>query len=223
MPGQCGDAGMMRFLTEFGLGKTNDPAASVARHVDHLGQFLDRLAAEASERVEGRIIRIVARSPESAPLLALAQLGPRVVAVGARTRIVLARLEPAPLLQDLVRSLGAACREADDAPALRWAKNPCLLDAHEQMTFGPAWCWSGDMMKRDSAKKNGLDLFEEDVHTARLGRAAFDALWMASAPVPAARLRGVPDRLLAQLGSSMEVAGAGCETQRMEARPLTWH
>ncbi len=214
---------MMRFLTELDLGKTNDPAASVARHVDHLGQFIDRLSTEMPEKPEGRIIRVVARSPESAPLLALAQLGPRVVASGARTRIVLGRLEPATLLQELVRALGASCRETDDAPALRWAKNPCLLDAHEQMTFGPAWCWSGDMMKRDAAKKNGLDLFEEDVHTARLGRAAFDALWMASAPVPAARLRGVPDRLLAQLGSSMDEEGASCETHRMEARPLIWH
>jgi hypothetical protein len=214
---------MMRFLAEFGLVKSDDAAASVARHVEHLGHYLDRVIAEGADAPE-LIIRVVARSPESAPLAALSELGPKVRIARARARIVLARLDPAPALQRLTTALGEACREQDAQPALRWAKNPRLLDAHEQMTFGQAWCWSGDMMKRDAGRKNALDLFEEDVHSARLGRAAFDALWMASAAVPEARLRGVPDRLMSQLESVVEGARDSIGAGRADGlRPLTWH
>ena len=68
---------------------------------------------------------------------------------------------------------------------IRWARNPRLLEAHEQVTYGEAMCWSGDAMRRDADKRNALDLVRRGSSGAvRLGRLAFEALWAASSLVP---------------------------------------
>ena len=74
---------------------------------------------------------------------------------------------------------------------IRWARNPRLLDAHEQVTYGETMCWSGDAMRRDADRRNALTLFDEEApDTVRLGRLAFEALWAVSALVPERRLLG---------------------------------
>jgi hypothetical protein len=74
---------------------------------------------------------------------------------------------------------------------IRWARNPRLLDAHEQVTYGDTISWSGDAMRRDADRRNALTLFGEATpDMVRLGRIAFEALWAASSLVPERHLIG---------------------------------
>ena len=82
-------------------------------------------------------------------------------------------------------------RRASAHELIRWARNPRLLDAHEQVTYGDIMCWSGDAMRRDADKRNALTLFDESAGDAvRHGRLAFEALWTSCALVPKGRLMG---------------------------------
>jgi hypothetical protein len=71
------------------------------------------------------------------------------------------------------------------AASVRWAKNPSLLDAHEQLTLGTRMCWTGDCMRRSADRRNALDLFEENsLGSVHLGELAFSSMWTASKPLP---------------------------------------
>ena len=107
-----------------------------------------------------------------------------------RARVILAKLEPEDDLRQLFASLAALAPNEAETALIRWACNQRLLDAHEQVTYGKAMCWSGDAMRRDADKRNPLVLLDLDApDAARRGQLAFKAMWRASADVP------VPSRL----------------------------
>ena len=59
------------------------------------------------------------------------------------------------------------------APAeIRWAKNPRMLDAHEQLVIGPNSTWMGDCMRRDPTKRDAFQSFNVDCPEAA-GRRLF--------------------------------------------------
>ncbi len=110
-------------------------------------------------------------------------------AIGAKA--ILARLDPAEDLRELFASLSELAPREQSGELIRWARNPRLLDAHEQVTYGEIMCWSGDPMRRDADKRNALALFDEGGSVRVMhGRLAFEALWAASAAVPERRLLG---------------------------------
>jgi hypothetical protein len=105
--------------------------------------------------------------------------------------VILAHLDPADELRQLFATLTELSPQAYAADLIRWARNPRLLDAHEQVTYGNSLCWWGDSMRRDAEKRNALSLIEDAAAgTLRLGRLAFEALWSASAIVAERRLVG---------------------------------
>ncbi len=162
--------------------------AELDRHVTMMARFAERLSA-----VEGQApaLTLVVRSAQSAPALAFIAMSDELARAGASAKVVLARLEPEAEMRQLYASL---CRLAPRRPAdklIRWARNPRLLEAHEQVTYGTAMCWSGDAMRRDADRRNALTLFDDAApQTARLGRLAFEALWGACVAVPERRLVG---------------------------------
>jgi hypothetical protein len=105
--------------------------------------------------------------------------------------VILANIEPEDELRQLFAAISELAPNAGAGELIRWARNPRLLDAHEQVTYGEAMCWSGDAMRRDADRRNALTLFDEQApDTVRLGRIAFAALWGASSFVPERRLTG---------------------------------
>jgi hypothetical protein len=134
---------------------------------------------------------LVVRSAVSDPALALISMKEELLAARIRAKVIVAKLDP----EDGVRQLYLALSELSPGnPAdelIRWAKNPRLAEAHEQVTCGHSFCWSGDAIRRDAGKRNSLMLFDEHSPDAmqRLTR-AFLALWNASIAVPRARLSG---------------------------------
>ena len=101
------------------------------------------------------------------------------------------RLEPEEDLRQLFATLSELSPREPAKALIRWARDPRLLDAHEQATYGGSVCWSGDAMRREADKRNGLSLFESAAPEAvRLAQLAFAALWGASTVVTERRLAG---------------------------------
>ena len=87
-------------------------------------------------------------------------------------------------LEPLVR-LGKLDTEAEQAIArwlakaefVRWARDPRLLEAHEQLVLGRTRCWSGDAMRRGATKTDLFESLNEGlVEAANIGRLAFERL-----------------------------------------------
>ena len=145
--------------------------------------------------------------------------------VGLDAKVVLAKLEPQEELRQLFLSLTHLSPRQQPCQLMRWARNPRLLDAHEQVTYGEAVCWSGDAMRREADRRNALTLFNETApELVRLGRLAFDALWAASSPVPE---RHLVDRPAPKPSGSYEQAQAPAAVSpvrpSLQAWPLVRH
>lgn len=158
--------------------------SELRRHLQMIARFVDGAKAGSS-------LTMILRSAGSDPAKALVGMKGALQHAGVSARVILARLEPDDELKQLFAALSGLAPQNAASELIRWARNPRLLDAHEQVTYGEAMCWSGDAMRRDADKRNALALFDEQVpEMVRLGRLAFEALWAASALVPERRLIG---------------------------------
>jgi hypothetical protein len=162
--------------------------ADLNRHLDMLSRCVERARAIGAPSPS---ITMILRTADSPPALILAHMTDTLRRAGAGARAILARLEPEEDLRRLVSSLSELSPSEPAQALIRWARNPRLLDAHEQATYGEDMCWSGDAMRRESDRRNVLALFNEGVpDRMRLGRLAFEALWAISSPVPDRHLNG---------------------------------
>lgn len=156
--------------------------SELRRHLQMMSRFVERAKA-------GFTLTMILRSGGSDPAKALVGMKGALQNAGVSAKVILAKLEPEDDLKQLFASLSALAPQEPAPGLIRWARDPRLFDAHEQVTYGEAMCWSGDPMRRDADKRNALTLFDEEApDTVRLGRLAFEALWAASSPVPERRL-----------------------------------
>ena len=153
------------------------------RHLKMMSRFLESAPPRAS-------LTMVLRSAESDPAKALIGMKGAFQRLDASAQVILAKLEPEDDLKQLFAALSALTPHVPAHDLIRWARNPRFLEAHEQVTYGEAICWSGDAMRREADKRNALVLVEEGSYAARLGRLAFTALWEGSSAIPIRRLVG---------------------------------
>ncbi|MGD9503214.1 MAG: hypothetical protein AB7V40_12095 [Methyloceanibacter sp.] len=154
------------------------------RHIQIMARSLEQAEAGSS-------LTMVLRSPASDPAKALIGLKGALQRVGVGAKVIVARLDPEDELRQLFATLSELAPQLYASDLIRWARNPRLLEAHEQVIYGATMSWSGDAMRRDADRRNVLTLFEEDsADKARLGQLAFAALWAASSPVPERYLTG---------------------------------
>jgi hypothetical protein len=178
--------GTMSILSGSGLSK-DLKRTELERHLRLIKDFLSRV--ERGE--EPASVTMIVRSPCSAPARVLTEMGADLARAGVAARVVLAWLEPDAELKQLFAALSALSPQDPAIDLIRWARNPRLLDAHEQAALGESICWSGDAMRREADKKNAFSLFYENApERTRLARLAFAALWQASMPIPERRLVG---------------------------------
>ncbi len=162
--------------------------AEIDRHIGVASRFV---AAARDHDHAPRAVTLVLRSACSDPAKALLNLRDELLGAGIRAKAILARLEPADELRELFATLAELAPEERPCELIRWARNPRLLDAHEQATYGTAMSWWGDPMRRDPDKRNALSIFDEaGTDRVRLARLAFAALWRASSPIPERLLTG---------------------------------
>ncbi|MEG6508532.1 hypothetical protein V6C03_06070 [Methyloligella sp. 2.7D] len=201
-----------------------DGVSQLDKHLDALTRFLEQ--AEATAHPETRGFTLIIRSAESDPARAVVAMAQELAAAGIRPRIVLAKLEPSEALRELADALSRIYSDGMD-DAVRWAKNPKLLDAHEQATYGADLCWSGDAMGRDPSRRNALSLFAEGTpDMVRLAKLSFSALWSASSEVSERRLRaGAAEKALEACGASSDntVWDAALARPAVPAWPLIRH
>ena len=172
-----------------GSGSSRDlKQAELDRHLEIMSRFIERVESDGAEP---RTLTMILRSAASSASLALIGMSPDLARAGIAAKVVVANLEPEEDLRQLFASL-SELRPRDSAKELiRWARNPRLLDAHEQATYGGSMCWSGDAMRREADKRNALSLFDDaGPGTVRLAQLAFEALWSASTVVAERRLLG---------------------------------
>jgi len=172
-----------------GLGTSRDlKQAELDRHLEIMSRFVERVESDSAEP---RTLTMILRSVSSSASLALIGMSQDLARAGIAAKVVVANLEPEEDLRQLFTSLSELCPRESAKELIRWARNPRLLDAHEQVTFGASMCWSGDAMRREADKRNALSLFDDaGPGTVRLAQLAFEALWSASTVVAERRLLG---------------------------------
>jgi hypothetical protein len=203
-----------------GSGVKDFRQAELDGHVAAIAQAIE--LARAARRASPAFTLIL-RSASSAPALAVVRMKDELERAGISAKTVLAKLEPQEELRQLFMTLTHLAPRQQPTQLIRWARNPRLLDAHEQVTYGDAICWSGDAMRRDADRRNALALFDEATpETTRLGRLAFEALWAASSLVPERHLIG---RSATNPSSALEQTPAAVSPLRpsVQGWPLVRH
>lgn len=162
---------------------TPPPVPSVVKRedkIDTLCTFLrafwlmPRAAGQPSE------ITIVARSAESPVARAVVASGMELAARNIVVKAIFAHLEP----EKTNVGWSVAGPEIGFARELRWARNPRLADAHEQLVLDGSTCWIGDCMRRDPARRDAFEHFVNgDAQTSATMALSFKRLWAACEPL----------------------------------------
>jgi hypothetical protein len=152
--------------------------ASISRHGEkeqRLRQFvLQHIGTSPTHQ-----LMVVARSLESPVAKAIGGLDQMIAAAGGSVRLILAQLDDEAQCQTGAMS----CTHE-----IRWAQNPRLIEAHEQLVVGPHACWIGDCMRRDPSKCDAFENFVEDCgEAAGCAAVSFERLWFVSTPLKGAK------------------------------------
>lgn len=171
------------------MSRTKSPHMDIVRLEDKesklksfISQFLqDNRTAVSSDR--NSVLLLIVRSLESPAAKAVAALAEDGT-LDLPVRAIVAVVGKAELDGP---SEGAAAFFAGQT--VRAARDPRLLDAHEQIVLGPATSWVGDCMRRDPMKRDAYECYAADCsETARWARISFERLWQASVPVEGRRM-----------------------------------
>lgn len=132
-------------------------------------------------------ITIVARSADSPVARAMVASGAEIVARNIAVRAIFAHLEP----EKTSAGWSIAGPEIPFRRELRWARNPRLADAHEQLVLDGETCWIGDCMRRDPSRRDAYEQFANgDVRTSATMALSFNRLWMTCEPLVIRSLSG---------------------------------
>jgi hypothetical protein len=162
---------------------------SVTRRGDkelRLGAFiargLDGIAALAQHAVldpAQRAILVMARSGQSPVVRSIAALARGMAVTGCSTRVILVKpdLGGTPPALVAARAAGLDCE-------VRSARNPRLIEMHEQLVIGARIGWTGDTMRRDPDTCDAYESFVEDCpEIAAAAATTFERLWADAAPL----------------------------------------
>ena len=179
----------------------------IAEHERLVDRFLSvHGASQFGQDEPAQRITLIAHSPESAPARVLFDTRfLQIREAGFKLRVILGDLQPNDRLAHMLAALDQLNNGVHLNACVRHAKNPCLLDAHEQMVLGGSAVWSGDSLRRAGKLKDHVQLVSEDAtREARLASLSFRSIWAASSPLREATLRTAGAMELAD-----QAAGAG--------------
>ena len=163
--------------------KTPPPLPSVVKREDKmetLRTFISAFWLMPRLDMASTQITLIARSAESPVARALVALGPDIARRSLSVRAIFGHIEPEKTPAGWSVSGPQIAFERD----LRWAKNPRLADAHEQLVLGPNTCWIGDCLRRDPSRRDAYEQFvNADMRTASYMTTSFERLWAASVPL----------------------------------------
>ena len=147
------------------------------------GFYLDRLSVAETASVHARSITLLTRSAASPIARAMFASMRDCQRLDVSIQVIVNQLEPADLLSDWME-LSVSPVNTSATVELRWARNPALSDAHEQMVLGTTFSWHGDCMRRDPETRDAFETFEcFNAAVARRATLSFAALWSKCKPV----------------------------------------
>ncbi len=163
----------------------------LGRHNTFFARYIEWLDENPDARPEVRSVSIIARCSQSPVVRALIDNADELKARNVTVKAIICYAQPSQELRELTQALIMLSDAKEARELARWANKSCLMDAHEQLTMGNSMCWSGDTMRREPGKCDGLDLFETSApQTVRLGMLAFHAIWDVSEALPLTAVRG---------------------------------
>lgn len=118
------------------------------------------------------VYRLIALSADSPAAKALAELSEEIAALGITIDAI------------FFRKRGIAENfEGLDPHHCRYATDPRLLDAHEQLVLGPQSVWIGDCMRREPGKRDAFECYSEGCEaTSRRAVRSFEHIWLTAKP-----------------------------------------
>ncbi len=159
------------------------PAHSVVKRqdkIDTLCTFLRAFWLMPRANGEPAEITVIARSAESPVARAVVASGLEIMARKIVVKAIFAHLEP----EKTSAGWSVAGPEIGFARELRWARNPRLADAHEQLVLDGVTCWIGDCIRRDPSRRDAFENFVNgDARTCATMALSFKRLWGASEPL----------------------------------------
>lgn len=163
--------------------RTLPPVPSVVKRedkIDTLSTFLRSFWLMPRADGQPREITVVARSAESPVARTIVASGAEIAARDIVVRAIFAQLEP----EKTNVGWSVAGPEVAFRRELRWARNPRLADAHEQLVLDGETCWVGDCMRRDPVRRDAFEHFiNGDAMTSATLALSFKRLWQASEPL----------------------------------------
>lgn len=148
---------------------------------------------QSSDAAKAPVLLIVARSAESPVIKAVAGLAVEIAPTGAGVRMILAQADRDGLADLWTPTVEPAALDYE----VRWARDPRLLEAHEQLVLGPQTCWVGDSMRREPAKCDAFETYTPAcAQAAYSATLSFERLWIASEPL-LQRVKGIGSQVAA--------------------------
>lgn len=174
------------------MSRTNAPHIDIVRLEDKeskLKSFITSFVQEskaAGAPARDQVLLLVVRSLDSPAAKAVAALAADgILDLPVRAVVALMAKSELDAASDGARAFFAS-------QTVRAARDPRLLDAHEQIVLGSAASWVGDCMRRDPVKRDAYECYAADCgRTARWARISFERLWQASAPFEFSRASAV--------------------------------
>jgi hypothetical protein len=150
--------------------------AFLARGLQAIARLPDSPAGTPPAR---RAVLAIARSAESPVVKAIGENVRDIAAASGSVRIILVKPGRSVMPAGL-----AAARPAGLECEVRSARNPRLIEAHEQLVVGAGISWTGDTMRRDPCICDAYESFVEDCpELAAAAAAMFERLWKDCEPL----------------------------------------
>jgi len=168
----------METMSEQTQSSQDAAAAAFTRQKRFFDHYLAWLSEVEKPNSADAHVFVMARSPASPVIRALIDRAEQLRLQNVRAKAIVAHLEPAATLKELMRTLNRLAGEANTCDLVRWFSGTSLLDAHEQLVLGSSMCWTGDAMNREPGKCDALDLFEQAAPVRVLyGVSSFARIW----------------------------------------------
>lgn len=163
-------------------------------------QFIERHLSLLHADGAGASCLLLARSIDSPAARMLAEAISSGLASNVTVRTIVTTADLTHLdVQDVVVNSVAALGEC------RIARDPRVLEAHEQLVIGANAVWIGDCMRRDPTKRDAYECYAENSgEMAVTARRSFERLWkqaLPAAPVHSAAATAHRDELPADLAA----------------------
>ncbi|MGH1352384.1 MAG: hypothetical protein ACRBBN_16475 [Methyloligellaceae bacterium] len=156
---------------------------------EFLKTFMERIKLTDTISHDEREVSLVTRAPDSHVAQIVLLRANELRDLGIRVKAVFTQLTPSECVERWVDRI-CECDSISVKNNVRWAKNPQLLNAHEQLVLGKTMCWSGDTMNRKRENRNVAEIFEPDAPgAANIARRAFGALWENASSVSKSQLK----------------------------------